>query len=187
MQINRGAKLVNNVRKLSLLDNEEIVLEPVNVLDVLNNAVESVKNLFPNKKIVIQKKLSSNNLKVQANEFLHDIYDNILINAVMYNDKKIVKIKINIFKETYKEQNYIRISIKDNGIGIEDVRKETIFQRIYNKDKTISGVGLGLSLVKKIVEIYSGKIWIEDILQGDPSKGSNFIILIPEALITMKF
>ncbi len=187
IQINRGAKLVNNVRKLSILENEEMVLEPVKVLDVLNDAVESINSIFPNKNIVIQKKLSSNNLKVQANEFLRDIYENILINAIMYNDKRIVKIKINISREIYNEEKYIRISIKDNGIGIEDVRKENIFQRIYNKDKTISGVGLGLSLVKKIIEIYNGKIWIEDILQGDPSKGSNFIILIPEALITMKF
>ncbi len=187
MQINRGAKLVNNIRKLSLLENSEIPLEPISVFDVLDDSIERIKSMFPHKKIIFQKKSVSNELKCHANEFLHEIFDNILLNAIIYNDKKIIKIKINITRETRNEKKFIIISIRDNGIGIEDIRKETIFQRIYNKDKTISGVGLGLSLVKKIVESYEGEIWIEDVLQGDPSKGSKFIILIPEALITMKF
>ena len=42
-------------------------------------------------------------------------------------------------------------------------------------------MGLGLSLVKKIIESYHGQIWVEDRFEGDYSKGSNFIVLIPEA------
>ena len=41
-------------------------------------------------------------------------------------------------------------------------------------------MGFGLSLVKKILEGYNGKIWVEDRIQGDYTKGSNFIVLIPE-------
>jgi signal transduction histidine kinase len=77
--------------------------------------------------------------------------------------------------------NHIRIEFTDNGIGIEDARKEEIFLRAYNKDKSISGLGLGLSLVKKIIETYKGQIWVEDRIKGDYSKGSNFIILLHEA------
>jgi len=41
-------------------------------------------------------------------------------------------------------------------------------------------MGIGLSLVKKILEIYKGKVWVEDKIKGDYSKGSNFVVLLPE-------
>lgn len=42
-------------------------------------------------------------------------------------------------------------------------------------------MGLGLTLVKKIIEVFNGKIWIKDRVLGDYSKGSNFVVLVPEA------
>jgi len=55
-----------------------------------------------------------------------------------------------------------------------------IFQRAFNTNKTVSGMGIGLSLVKKIIETYNGQIWVEDRVKGEYSKGSKFIVLIPE-------
>ena len=59
--------------------------------------------------------------------------------------------------------------------------KDKIFERAFKKERSVSGMGLGLSLVEKIVSKYNGKIWVEDKISGDYSKGSNFIITIPEA------
>ena len=70
----------------------------------------------------------------------------------------------------------------DNGVGIEDSRKKIVFQRGYGDEKSIHGMGLGLSLVQKIIDNYNGKIWVEDRVNGDYTKGSNFVILIPEVL-----
>ena len=50
------------------------------------------------------------------------------------------------------------------------------------KDKKFRGLGIGLSLVKKIVDSFNGKIWVEDKVKGEYGKGSNFIVLIPEVL-----
>ena len=65
-------------------------------------------------------------------------------------------------------------------MGVSDDRKEKIFQRGFMEDKSVRGMGLGLSLVKKIIDSYNGQIWVEDKVQGDHSKGSNYIILIPQ-------
>ena len=60
-------------------------------------------------------------------------------------------------------------------------RKEFIFET-YGKKKDSKGLGFGLSLVKKIIEIYKGKVWVEDAVQGDYTQGSNFVLEIPEAI-----
>ncbi|MFX0007908.1 MAG: ATP-binding protein, partial [Candidatus Hermodarchaeota archaeon] len=54
-----------------------------------------------------------------------------------------------------------------------------IFQRTENMDKQITGLGLGLSLAKKIIEYFDGIIWVEDRVKNNYKEGSNFIILIP--------
>jgi signal transduction histidine kinase len=68
----------------------------------------------------------------------------------------------------------------DNGVGIEDNRKDVIFHRAFQYGNNVRGMGLGLSLVNNIIKTYRGQIWVEDRVKGDYSKGSNFIILIPE-------
>ena len=70
----------------------------------------------------------------------------------------------------------------DNGIGITDERKPQIFIRGYSEETSIHGMGLGLSLVKKIIESYNGKIWMEDRVKDDYTKGINCLILIPEVI-----
>ena len=70
------------------------------------------------------------------------------------------------------------MEFQDNGKGIANTRKETIFQRGYTEEKSVQG--MGLSLVKKIIKNYNGEIWVEDRIKGDHSQGSNFILLIPE-------
>ncbi len=69
----------------------------------------------------------------------------------------------------------------DNGIGIPDERKDIIFKRGNRELKGSKGMGIGLSLVKKIIKGYDGKIWIDDKVKNDYTKGSNFILMIPEA------
>ena len=71
----------------------------------------------------------------------------------------------------------------DNGIGVPDERKKMIFKRGNRELKGSKGMGIGLSLVKKILKNYKGKIWVEDKVKGDYSKGSKFVLLIPNFII----
>jgi len=117
---------------------------------------------------------------IKANELLLDVFENILINATRYNDNSIIEVLIKISRFQKDGIKFLKIEFIDNGIGIYDDRKKIIFQKGYKKEKQSKGMGLGLSLVKKIIKSYNGQIWGEDKIKGDYTKGSNFIIIIPE-------
>ena len=72
------------------------------------------------------------------------------------------------------------LEIVDNAAGIEDFRKKSVFLRASGESNSVHGMGLGLSLVKKIIKSINGEIWVEDKVKGNYTKGSRFIILIPE-------
>ncbi len=179
-QIIRGEKLISNIRKLTQLEDTEFKLGPKDPHELLKDAIEYILNRFRQREIQFKVEISDKNHIVLANEFLLDVFENILINAVQYTTNQVVEIMIKISKQEFNRKKYIKIQILDNGIGIPHKKKKVIFQDGNNNAKSGKGMGLGLSLVKKIIESYNGKIWVENRIKGDTSKGSNFILLIPE-------
>jgi PAS domain S-box-containing protein len=183
-QTNRGNQLVANVRTLSRLDEAEIVIKSTELYRTLENCIKYVKESFFEKEVRIYYNFISHEIYVSANDLLADVFENIFINAIKYNSNEIIEIKIKISRIVEDKRIYIKMEFKDNGIGIQDSRKGLIFQRDALEQKGKKGMGLGLSLVAKTMEKYYGKIWVEDRIPGDYTKGSNFILLIPEAFST---
>ncbi len=181
-QVGRGARLVSNIRKLSRLEETEISIKKIEIYSILKKSITYVKNSSQYKNIKIQIDSVGEKFYVQANDLLEDVFENILINAVKFNENPTVEIIVKISKEQRESINYLKMEFLDNGIGIDDIRKNKIFIRAYSEGISARGMGLGLSLVKKIIENYNGKIWVEDRVKGDHSKGSNFILLIPEVI-----
>lgn len=181
-QIDRGVKLINNVQKLSKLDESELTLRDVDVYEVLDEAIQFAHKSAQEKELDIQIEKNILQASVIANEFLLDVFENILHNAIKYNQNQPIIIQINICETENSKQNYILMEFKDNGIGITDDKKESIFQKGHKKDNHVRGMGIGLSLVKKIIESYNGKIWVENRIENDYSQGSNFVVQIPEAI-----
>ena len=177
-QLTRGKKLIRNVRTLADLEEYEMVLEPVDVFSELRNAINYSLISFPKKKIKVKIISDHENLSAMANELLSEVFENIIMNAIKYNKKKIAKIEILISKVIINSEKYVKIKFKDNGIGIDDDRKNTIFQEVHLKRRNPNGMGIGLSLVSKLIELYTGEIWVENRIGGDTTKGSNFIILL---------
>ncbi|UCD01599.1 MAG: PAS domain-containing sensor histidine kinase [Promethearchaeota archaeon] len=178
-QVNRAKKLILNMGKITELDESEIILEKMDANRVLEKAIEFLQSSFQTRTINIHLNTPTKRNYVYANNLLLDVFENILINAVRHNNKSKIEITIDISKEEKKDKDYIKMQFKDNGVGISDSRKKTIFERGTLKRQKSKGMGLGLSLVKKIVDIYNGDIWVEDRIPGDYKQGSNFIILIP--------
>lgn len=107
--------------------------------------------------------------------YLIQLFQNIISNALKYS-KDEVPLQIIIKSKEYND--YYQISIKDNGIGIEDEYYEKIFiifQRLHGKDK-YQGNGMGLAIAKKIVDKLNGKIWVK----SQVGIGSTFYINIPK-------
>ena len=180
-QIDRGVKLINNVRKLSKLEESEVLLRNVEINKVLDEALQFAYKSAQSKKLDIQINNAKDELFVEANEFLLDIFENILHNAIKYNENDTVKIQIDVTEINNSSRNYIKMEFKDNGIGILDEKKKIIFQKGHSSDNRVRGMGIGLSLVKKIIESFAGNVWVENRIKDDYSQGSNFIIEIPKA------
>ena len=101
---------------------------------------------------------------------------NLIDNAIKYSESTDT-IDVELFEKT----DVVILSVKDKGIGIPDEEKDKIFQRFYRSEKSeelgIEGNGLGLSIVRSIVEEFSGKI---EILNNKPT-GTIFTIKLPKS------
>ncbi len=180
-QVQRGSKLVSNVRTLSDLEDKDIELGLLDSCEILKSSIDFINKAYSEREISININCKEDKYLVHANELLHDVFDNLLINAIKYNENQKIEINIDVLKELKENRNYIKFKFKDNAIGIPDEKKSILFKEGYRKEKGPKGLGLGLSLVYKIVHSFDGKIWVEDRVRGDYSKGSKFFILIPES------
>ncbi len=179
-QINRVVELIEKLRKISQIDEGGLPLEKTEIVAIIKKSKDLVKKSFPNREINVIFNPSQKKAYVEANELMQDIFINLLTNAIKYNTESIAEIDIRISRIAKNGKNHLKIEVLDNAKGIQDSRKETIFLRALNEEKSTKGMGLGLSLVFKIVQSYSGKISVENKIKDDHSQGSNFIIIFPE-------
>jgi len=108
------------------------------------------------------------------------VFQNLLSNAVKYMDKPQGQIKVS----SVDEGDFWRFSVTDNGPGIEEKHFEKIFQMfqtLTSRDE-FESTGIGLTLVKKIVEMYGGKIWVESKI----GEGSTFYFTLPKQEVGVK-
>ncbi|MFW9973511.1 MAG: PAS domain S-box protein, partial [Candidatus Odinarchaeota archaeon] len=180
-QLVRVSGLISNIHKLSRLEEVEIFLSLINVQKILSQAIKLMNNNFQTRNIKTQIQSSEDNIYILGNDLLVDVFENLLSNAIRYNENPTVEILIKISKNKKAGKSYVKIEFIDNGIGIPDDLKKNIFQKGYREQKGQKGMGIGLSLVKKIVKSYNGLIKIKNRIKNDYHRGSRFIIIIPEA------
>ncbi len=178
--IDKGAKLISNTKLISQIKNESLESNQINILETLEKVIQELKYEFPEKRIEVKFSLKIITSFLNRDTFFDEIFYNVLKNAIIHNNNTNVEIEINTFEIKIDNLPYIRLEFIDNGIGIVDYRKERIFLRGLDEDESIYGTGLGLSVVKRILDKYQGQIWVEDKVSGDYSKGSKFVIVFPE-------
>ena len=102
---------------------------------------------------------------------LRSIVYNLISNTIKF---KSPDRKPEIFIKTEQEKNFIIISVKDNGIGIDASKHNAIFSKYFRVENNIEGSGIGLYLVKEIVNNSGGKV----LLESEPGKGSEFTVYL---------
>jgi len=176
-QVNRGIQLIENVHKLSRMDADaDLALQRLDLYGVIANAILLVQHAFPESEVKIDIKFKPEEVIVLADEFLIDLFYNIVHNAMKYTipDKGIIEISV----DSSDEEGFVQVSIADKGPGIPDDRKGDVFSRL-EKGRTL-GSGMGLTLVKRIAERYQGIARVEDRVPGTHMMGAKFIVKLPK-------
>jgi PAS domain S-box-containing protein len=156
--------LIEGILTYAKIDKVDVIAEKVNTFEVIENIINIIH--IPNHiKVFIKGDLPI----ISADKFrMQQLFQNIISNAVNYIDKPngLVEVSCN-----QTEQKYI-FAIKDNGPGIAKENQEKIFKTFQSLGQSDKSTGLGLSIVKKIIETYKGEIWLESELK----QGTTFFI-----------
>ena len=174
-QVNRSVSLINNVKKFTMVNQGDIQLEKTDPAEALIVAIETVKQSFPNRSINVVTDIRKKEYCIMANDFLQDVFYNLLHNSVKVTETNEVNIEVEV--KLTQAGEYLRFDFIDEGAGLDDSMKHTILTGLEERVRRVSGVGL--ILVKQIIDQYRGQISVEDRVEGDYSKGARFIILLP--------
>lgn len=173
----RLLRLVSNIIDITKIDTGyfDLELANYNIVNIVEDITLSVSEYIEQKGITLifdteveEKIMACDSDKIDR------IMLNLLSNAVKFTNPG-GKIMVNI----YDKDTVIIISVKDNGIGIPKGKQKLIFERFHQVDKSLTrsheGSGIGLSIVKSLVELHGGNIRVK----SDYKKGTEFIIELP--------
>ena len=173
----RMLRLINNIIDITKIDVGFTKAKFTNcdIVRVVEDITLSVINYANNKNIniVFDTEVEEHIIKCDSSMIERAIL-NLLSNAI-----KFTKENGNIFVNLYKDENWVHIIVKDDGIGIPISIQNIIFERFVQGDKSLTrlneGSGIGLSIVKSIVELNNGEIYLD----SDEENGTEFEILLP--------
>ena len=173
----RMLRLINNIIDITKIDVGFTKAKFTNcdIVRVVEDITLSVINYANNKNIniVFDTEVEEHIIKCDSSMIERAIL-NLLSNAI-----KFTKENGNIFVNLYKDKNWVHIIVKDDGIGIPISIQNIIFERFVQGDKSLTrlneGSGIGLSIVKSIVELNNGEIYLD----SDEENGTEFEILLP--------
>lgn len=168
----RMKRLIQDLLNYSRIGTTEEDFTELNLRDIIKDSLLVYQQLIRDKNIQIYVDQIPPIIGIRS--LIQQIMDNLISNAIKYNDKPSPSIQIQ-----YSDQGeYHCISIIDNGIGIDARHFDAIyvpFKRLHQRNE-YSGTGIGLAICKKIVEKHQGKIWVE----SQPGIGSRFHFSLPK-------
>lgn len=177
----RLTKLINNIVDLSKIESGflKLNLSNENIVQIAEDIVQSISDYVKRRKLNIIFDTNTEDKTIACDcDKIERVILNLISNVIKFTNTD-GSIYINIFDKG----DIVEISVKDTGIGIDKKNQENIFERFRQVDKSLSrnteGSGIGLSLVKSIVEMHKGKISVE----SEAGKGSTFTVELPARIV----
>lgn len=149
---------------------DDLETRPVSLRETLQHVVDVRRESFPDAEFVVDGEIPD--VEVTANELLGSVFRNLLNNGVQHNDKDQPVVEVRC--ETTADSVTVRVA--DNGPGVPSHQKQLVFEQ-GEKGLGSTGTGMGLYLVRTLVEQYDGDVEIED---NEPA-GSVFSVTLPRA------
>jgi len=185
----RMVEIVNTLLDVSRLELGKFLIEPksINVSELAQSVINEQKSTIDERKINLKSQLASNLPIMQFDpKFLRMVFQNLLSNAVKYTPEKgsVEFVIEHIDKDQFIEgkridEDLLVIKISDTGYGIPKNQQDKIFTKLFRADnareKSTEGTGLGLYIVKSVVDNSGGKIWFE----SEENKGTTFYVTFP--------
>ena len=178
LELNKLTHYTKRIQQISNNDKGNLILNKANIaIEEFFGSLKQRYNLLDesNKKAIVTLQITTLK-KVMCVDLLHfsNVMDNLIENAIKYSAQPTVEININVSDILYG----LRISVKDNGIGISSNDKKHIFDKFYRVEraetKNKMGFGLGLTYVKSIIDAHEGTIEVISKL----NEGSEFILTL---------
>jgi PAS domain S-box-containing protein len=169
--VSKMEKMLNGLLQLSRTGRVAMHIHQVNMHELILNVIKSVD--YQLHEVSSEIKIGDLPDCFGDENMLNQLFSNIISNAIKYRDSE-RKLKISI--DGVRRYRKVQFRIKDNGIGIAKMHLDKIWQVFFRVDgKQVPGDGIGLSVVKRIVDKHNGTIWVE----STENIGSTFFIELP--------
>ena len=173
----RILRLINNIIDISRYDTGffKLKVEPTDIINLVETVSMSTLPYVEGKglSLMFDTDIEEKIIKCDVSQ-IERVILNLISNAVKFTEKG-----GNILVDVSTTKEFVNIRVKDSGIGIPKEYQETIFERFVQSDKsfkrTNEGSGIGLALVKSIIDLHKGRVFVEE----SSDKGSTFLVQLP--------
>ena len=174
---NQVTRLVSDIIFLEQIERESLQLDDVDMAEVAQLALQGCEVTAAAAGIRLRLEVEPDLPIIRADrDRLNQVFDNLLANAIKFSPSGGA-----ITVRVQREMDAILVTVADTGIGIPRDRLHRVFERFYQVDgsatRRFGGAGVGLAIVKRIVEAHGGRIWVE----SEPGTGTTFYFTLPFA------